>query len=48
MSDSESETIIMSTVMLALPDKNINTAYNDTLAFLKKYEGKEYEINDSD
>lgn len=48
LSDSESEIIIMSTVMLALPDKSINAAYNDTLAFLKKYEGKEYENNDSD
>ncbi len=47
LSDSESEIIIMSTVMLALPDKNINTAYNDTVSFLQKYE-KDDENNDCD
>ena len=47
LTDSGSEIMIMSTVMLALPDKNIATAYTETLAFLQKYEGKADDKSDS-
>lgn len=47
LTDSESEIIIMSTVMLALPDKNISEAYNKTLEFLQKYEGKADDTDDN-
>ncbi|MGN0633227.1 MAG: DUF4194 domain-containing protein [Oscillospiraceae bacterium] len=44
LSDASSEIIIMSTVMLALPDRKITEAYENTQAFLYKYSSDKEEI----
>lgn len=48
LSDSSSGIMILPTVMLALPDKNIDRAYEKTAAFLNKYSDNKEDIDDVD
>lgn len=48
LTDTSSEIIIMSTVMLALPDRKITEAYENTQAFLNKYSTDREELSNAD
>lgn len=47
-SDSSSEVMILPTVMLALPDRNVDSAYEKTFEFLNLYSDNKEDTGDAD